>query len=294
MLSTQRNEEDTSTPHPRFEPCRLLASHGIPSVAWFEDALAAYADDLPLFDLHLLVSDPRQAADVLLGYSGYYAAPISRASDPRAPLGGIRLEGSTVLDSSSIAHGVILLDAAAWQYDPQNSTEEDWHGPVPHLDMFLASVMTFWVTMPEEEYRRNIRLANSVADVIFHGYLLNERDGQPVRRPEFADKLPPELRELHYDLTGRYPGQVAINAGRKHEYHALRYRQILEGGFTPRPYPTGNVPVPIAEFPDLTGYNTTMPWAQIPQKKKKAAKRGQKGKGAAKVSEESGRQPKHA
>ncbi|KAL8364859.1 hypothetical protein RB595_003910 [Gaeumannomyces hyphopodioides] len=253
-LSNQQNEDETNAPHPRFEPCRILASNGIPSVAWFEDALAAYANDLPLFDLHLLVSDPRKAADVLLGYSGYYAAPIAQASDPRAALGGIRLEGSMVLDSSSTRNG---------------------------LDKFLAALMTYWVTMPEDQYRLNARLADSVADMIFHGYLLKELDGQRVRRPEFSDKLPPQLRELHFDLIGRYPGQVAINEFRKHEYHALRHNQILEGAFAARPYPTGNVPVSIAEFPDLTGYTSAMPWAQIPQKK--AGKKARKGKGAAKV-----------
>ncbi|EJT71359.1 hypothetical protein GGTG_10618 [Gaeumannomyces tritici R3-111a-1] len=275
------NQEETGAPHPRFEPCRLLASGGIPSIAWFEDALAPHAQDLPLFDLYLLVSDPRKAADVLLGHSGYYAAPIAQASDPRAALGGIRLEGSMVLDSSSIINGVILLDAAAWNYDPQDASEEGWHGPVPQLDKFMAALMTYWVTMPEDQYRLHATLAKSLAATIRHGYQLREPDGQAVRRPGFADKLPPQLRELHYDIIGRYPGRVAFDELRKHEYHALRHGQILEGAFAARPYPSGNVPVSIAEFPALTGFADAAPWAQIPERKRKAAKKARKGKGGA-------------
>ncbi|KAK4086448.1 hypothetical protein Purlil1_9294 [Purpureocillium lilacinum] len=242
----------------RFDPCRILAQKGIPSAVWFEDALFLYGSDTAVFDLYILVPDVG-AASAVLRNAGYRQADFDGLlpDDERAcrARGGVRLEPVAAVDE---ADGTVLLSAADWKFDLR-TTEEGSVAPVPRLSSFLESLMEYWLSMPEEECRENYIWFHSLANLISYAYSIRGPNGDLIRSPEFAEQLQPRFRELHYDMATKYPKKSDIASYRKHEYHAIRYHEIQEGTFTPRPYPSGNFPPSLAEYPHLTGLDAPAP-----------------------------------
>ena len=234
-------------PHQRYAPCHILDQAGIPNVLWFEDALVIYGSDTSVFDLYILVSDVSKA-ETALRKSDYRDA--SSADPPiteRARRGWTRLE-CTGGDSTSIT---VLISASEWNYDLTHTLRHEL-GPLPPLNKFLDSLMTQWLDIPQDDYPEQYGWAMFIAVLIGYAYNLPSPNND-VRSPDYAEKLRPEVRELHYDAVGRYPRKSDFTNFRKHEYHALRCEQIRRGEFTPRPYPTDCFPVSLAEYPELTG-----------------------------------------
>lgn len=234
----------------RYAACRLLEKKGIPNVVWFEDVLALYGSDAAVFDLHILVPDKFAAAAALLksGYSNALVAGKS-SNDRHLFRGGIRVEASR----GSSRTGTVLIDASEWDYDLRHRAVCDL-APLPPLDKFLEALMCYWLSIPDAGYKEgNFVWAMSVATLISYAYDLPSPTRNLLRRPGFAAHLRPEIHELHYDLIGEYPRKSGISSLRKHQYHALRYRQIRAGRFSPQPYPTDGFPVSLAEYPELTG-----------------------------------------
>lgn len=235
----------------RYRPSKILDKSNIPNIVWFEDALALHGSDTAVFDLFLLVPNSREAADVLIR-DGYEETEIPSPfpNDERSCRGGIRLK----LPTGSPENGTVLIDASVWHYDLQFKTDLDI-APLPPLNKYIESIMEYWLELSEEDYVKKCLWAMSLATQISYAYTIETPEGEAVRTEDFAQQLRPEFAELHYDMVGNYPRQSFIGSYRKHEYHAIRYQQIKEGTFTPRPYPTKNFPTSLAEYPDLTGLN---------------------------------------
>lgn len=251
----------------RYAPCRILDKKGIPNVIWFEDALSIYGGNSTSLNLYLLVPDESTASKVLLK-SGYKEAPPTDQSplDENAHRGGTRLEPP----NGPFREKTVLIRAAEWNYDLQYRTMYDC-GPLPPLDKFVTSLMTYWLDIPRGDGSGNLLWSMNVAMLIGNAYDLPNPSHDLLRSPAFAEKLHPEVRELHYDMIGTYPRKSDISSFRKHSYHFLRRQQIREGKFTPRPYPTNCFPVSMAEYPELTGMNVDLDI--MPKKKGRKTKR---------------------
>lgn len=234
----------------RYEPCSILTRNDVANIVWFEDVLAHYGSDTTVFELYVLVSDVAKASRLLTEAGYMESGPESlEPSDTRAGRGGLRMEKNP---SAAGDNAVLLVSADVWGYDLQQRVDDSFP-PLPPLNTFIDSLMSYWLRLTENEYIENLLWSMSLASLIYYAYNLKSTEGQVVKTVEFASQLQPEHRELHYDLVGQYPRQAGISSYRKHEYHAMRRRQVLDGQFTPRPYPSGNIPVSLAEFPHLTG-----------------------------------------
>lgn len=250
----------------RYQPCKILSENKVSNVVWFEDALALHGKSTGVSDLYLLVPDLRLGADLLIA-NGYEETEIPSRfpNDARSCRGGIRLKQA----EDGPSRGVVLIDAEVWNYDLRETTELDT-APLPPLNKLLESLMQYWIELSEEEYSEKFAWAMSLATLIHCGYGTESPGDDVVRSEDFVKQLRPELAELHYDLMGDYPKPSPISSYRKHEYHAIRYRQIQKGEFTAQPYPANSFPPSMAEYPDLTGLNAK----GVPESKR--SKRGRK------------------
>jgi hypothetical protein len=120
----------------RYEVCRLLADKRIPNVIWLEDLLALHGSNTQVWDLHLLVEDPRTAAKILLD-SGYEEMPPETKfeNDPEFSKRAIRIARHR---SST---GVVLHSAREWYYQLDDGVQDF----LPQLHSFLDSVIEFWL-----------------------------------------------------------------------------------------------------------------------------------------------------
>ncbi|OAQ58614.1 hypothetical protein VFPPC_10326 [Pochonia chlamydosporia 170] len=244
----------------RYQPCKFLSENKVPNVVWFEDALALHGKSTGVSDLYLLVPDMRASANLFIA-NGYEETEISSRfpDDEIFCRGGIRLK----LAEDGPDPEIVLINAEVWNYDLQEKTDLDM-APLPPLSKFLEALMRYWIELPEEEYSEKFAWALSLATLIHCGYSGSRPGG------DFVQQLQPELAELHYDLMGGYLKPSPISSYRKHEYHAIRYRQIQKGEFTAQPYPANSFPPSMAEYPDLTGLNAK----GVPESKR--SKRGRK------------------
>ncbi|KAJ6445414.1 fungal specific transcription factor domain-containing protein [Purpureocillium lavendulum] len=248
------------------DECSILARKGIPSAVWFEDALFFYGSDTAVFDLYMLVPDVG-AASAILQSDGFRETGVGSLfpNDERASRasGGVRLKR---VGADEDADGTVLLGAADWKFDLRN-TELSSPAPVPQLSSFLESIMERWLSMSGEVCDEHYLWFLSLANLIGYAYTLQGPNRELVRRPEYAEQLQPRFRELHYDMVAEYPKKSGILSYGKHEYHVIRYREIQEGKFTPRPYPSGNFPPSLAEYPRLTGLDASTP---TPRRKRRS------------------------
>jgi hypothetical protein len=244
ILSLHPSSDSLSS---RYEPCRILTTNGITNVVWFDDVVAFYHGNRVVFDLNLLVANPRIAANILIeaGFRETRSNPIF-LNDLRSCRGGIRLSKHFSKEE------VVLISASEWNYDP-SLTVASSSAPFPPLNSFLDSLMGRWLGMSETEYDEKHLFAMSLVGLINDCYNL-KGPHVCVRSIQYAQRLLPEHRELHFDLIGDHPGKQGISTYRKHEYHVLRCEQIKNGDFTPEPYPTtGKIPPSLAAYPKLTG-----------------------------------------
>ncbi|KAI6507435.1 hypothetical protein MCOR04_001158 [Pyricularia oryzae] len=272
----------------RYRVCQTLSAHGVANAVWFEEVLKAYSRKTCTGNLLLLVSEPTKAADVLT-QGGSLQKKENNAVQDRGLLsrGGITIEPKTQSSSNNgdseeggcqTSDCVVLLDAAVWDYDLSTATIQPDVLPAPlaKLEDFLGSLMRYWLRLSEEDLDSDPLWSHKLSSLIHNAYCIGGSYEALIKSDEFTKRLPPEVLELHFDLTGDYPGQSDIDSFRKHEYHSMRSEQIQKGTFTPRPYPTGNVPLSLAEYPELTGVYTVLERAKKPSKVKKPSKKAKR------------------
>lgn len=209
----------------RYRASSLLASSGVQNVVWLEDLLALHGSDTMVWDLHLLVQDPLEAATCLskLGYQ--QTAPDARFQhDADFTENSIRL-----IQPASTEIALALLPAQDWYYDMENQSQH----PLPPLHSFLESMMEFWLNISSRDYNDRLDFALYIAGLINYCYALTDRQGGKVKTTEYGEKLKVEHRELHYDILA---GKQSFTHTARHRYHTQKYREIKAGLFTPVPY----------------------------------------------------------
>jgi hypothetical protein len=213
----------------RYFACDFLAEKGIASVIWFQDLLALHGSDTQVFDLHLLVHDPAEAA-AFFTQAGYSRISVDWTfeDDPEFSERGIRLSSP---DSKTV---VFLLPCQDWYYDLDDSVENY----LPALHTFLDSMIEFWLNISSRDYVDRLRFALWVACLIGYCYALTDSDGSPVKEALYAKRLKMEHREVHYHIVSKEQTEEFTTTNR-HQYHMRRYREIKEGTFIPSPYKKG-------------------------------------------------------
>ena len=232
----QLRKASSAVGNDRYEVCRLLADKRVPNVIWLEDLLALHGSDTQVWDLHLLVEDPGTAAKILL-HSGYEETPPEAKfeNDPEFSKQAIRL---TRYRSST---GVVLHSAREWYYQLGDGVQDF----LPPLHSFLDSMIEFWLNISSQDYLDRLGFALYIGCLINHCYYLQSSEGEPVKSPTYAEKLKPEHREVHYNITSADPKEESFTTTSRHMYHVRRSREIKEGIFVPRPYEKGAFRAPL-------------------------------------------------
>jgi hypothetical protein len=220
--------DSSNEKHPRYDACTLLAKFGFSNVIWFEDLLALHGSDTRVWDLNLLVKDPNQAAEQLVK-AGYRRMPPDNHLEyiPEITQRGVR-----VIKSET---AVVLLPAEDWYYDLEAAVSDH----LPPIHAFLDSMADVWLRISSQDYADRLRFAMYLACMISYCYSLVDTHGVRVKSIEFAEKLKPEHRELHYDIISSGSRKESFDHAARHQYHVRRSREIREGMFSPVPYQDG-------------------------------------------------------
>ncbi len=204
-----------ATPHfnDRLLPVRLLQSAGIPSMIWFEDALACYNVPTVLFDLHLLVPSLNPAKLLLLHHC-WTAAPEQTKID------GVIIDKAVTLEppqvSMSDEERVKLI---RWNSVPATTVllpAEEWNCSLPLSVEPTASIQDFYPSLPA--------LLDALIDSLLDapstrgslagylncqvGYLYG--NAPALRQKSFAGCLQPAHRQFHNDLVAGMDGSTSI------------------------------------------------------------------------------------
>lgn len=202
----------------RLNACHLLQQNGVPSVIWFEDAIAYYGVPTAVFDVFLLVSDIDEAAAVLTE-SGW-GPPPTRPSDryhflnQPPPLRCRRLVPpdaeageATVSRPSRPAfynpHSptvTVLLPAADWEFSSGKLLQSSRNTFIPPLWALADSLIGVLLDLPD---RSRVQRHVSVQLSYLYGHV------EQVKEKSFADRLRYEHRQFHFDcLAGMTMGTI--------------------------------------------------------------------------------------
>ena len=194
---------------------------------WLEDLLVLHGSKTELWDLHLLVQDPQEAAGILQGV-GYSESSMQTRfkNEPEFTERSVRME------CQSSGTGVVLLHSQDWYYDLQADVTDF----LPPLNMFLDSMFEFWLKISSQDYVDRLRFALYIGRLINYCYELTDVSGQAVKDSAFAQNLQLVHREIHYDIVSDDPKAKSFTATRRHQYHVRRSEEILKGIFSPQPY----------------------------------------------------------
>ena len=214
----------------RFKPCDLLRRERVPNVIWLEDLLVRHGSNTVAIDLHLLVEDVHQAADVLQKFRYGRIIPDSdNPSDLSSTVQNVRLTGP------SDEYYVVLLPASHWYYDINQQVDAF----TPPLNRFLDSMMEFWLSISSQDYEERLPFALYIACIIKYCYELTAPTGDPVKDPAYARNLKNTHHELHYDIVLNDPAKPSFTTTARHRYHVMKSREIANGTFRPKPYKKG-------------------------------------------------------
>jgi hypothetical protein len=206
----------------RYRVSSLLKAKDIPHVYWLEDVLVAYGSDTQVWDLCVLVADPKYTAEVLC-HAGYTLSSASAkfADDPKFCEKGLCISqrGS---DSS-----VILYSAQDWHFQ----LEQDMYG-LPDLNDFLDSLMDLWLNISVQDYIDRLPFGLHTASLITYCYLLEDPKYGPVNSKDYASHLKKEHRELHLEIVAADRTKNFASTPR-HMYHVRRYWEIKTGEWNP-------------------------------------------------------------
>ena len=186
------------------------------TVIWFGDLLALHGSDTRVWDLNLLVQDPREAATILLGV-GYKETPPHSKFEDEAEFAERAIRMALVPSVT----GVVLLPARDWYSDLNKSVQNS----LLALYDFLDSIIEVWLNISSRDYVDRVCLALYIGCLITYCDYLEHENSKPVKDPAYANNLKPEYRNKNcFTTTDRHHG------------HARRSREIKEGTFMPQPY----------------------------------------------------------
>ncbi|KAL2143044.1 hypothetical protein VTI28DRAFT_384 [Corynascus sepedonium] len=199
-----------TTPSRRENPCVILREGNIPCSVWFEDALAYHGVPTVVFDLHLLVPDIDQAADLLIkagwtssgtpDYINYFLQDFTsqRRLDPpgfRAatqepkpwppPPPSQEPPGPTT---------TVLLADADWNVEVKDLLPLFSEGFVPPLSLLVDSLIDSLLDSPPSTALQT-RLATYISYLYHYS--------TPLKSEKFALSLKPEHRQFHYDALSK-------------------------------------------------------------------------------------------
>ncbi|KAK3942810.1 hypothetical protein QBC46DRAFT_378891 [Diplogelasinospora grovesii] len=242
---------------PRYEPCAILQSKGIPCLIWFEDAIGQYGVPTVVFDLYLLVPDIDTAAGVLAENGWTKAGPPNeyhiltqcpfishrrldppcKAETPIAP--------SDSPDMKPPGPGTtILLPAADWNV-PIEKLGSD--GIVPPLPVLVDALIESLLDAPHgSPLQRHV--GTQIVYLYGHCSSLDSK--------EFADCLKFENRQFHYDARLKRNWSLpfkAIERSIRDELRKGQRHELQEDGSTE--FLNMAVPVP-PKLPDPVDYSS--------------------------------------
>lgn len=219
-------------PLPRYEPCRLLRKAGIDCVVWFEDAIFFYGVPTIGFDLHLLVSDVDEAAQVLIRseWTEYDKGKARRHFlDEHPHIRRRRLDPPGGVDTGEAKtwppppptgkppgpSTVVLLPAQEWGYPPVKLGEHATEEFFPRLPALVDALITTLLETDDRGVCRHL----SIQVAYIYDYC------QSLKKRSFADHLIPENRQFHYDaVAGASVSTLPVIA------HERRVRDELRRG----------------------------------------------------------------
>ena len=234
----------------RYDACRVLSSVGIASMIWGEGALAILGVPTILWDVFILVEDPKIAAQYILKYGFVRTKPNPRFEDvpeiaiaPRlaAPLpskpssktpppvevckdisNDASGTGNELADAQSTEDtGVVLLSAKYW---PHNTLGQSHQSFVPRTCEMLNCLISTYMGAMEFVFREYIAIHISY----FYMYV------QSVRNPGFETLLLKESRQLHFDmLHSKDTMRTLLSAKQVHDYHRDAREKIRRGELEP-------------------------------------------------------------
>lgn len=189
-------------PKSRYEACHLLRADGIPSVCWFEDAIATYGVPTVVFDLYLLVRDIDTAAEVLFRH-GWVSAPDQPSdtfhflSEKSAkPHRRLALPAPPRESSGPAPTRTFLLAAADWNFPSHYLVPSISHNFIPPLPALVDALIGSLLDAAEDtELFSHLQMQV--------GYLYGHVPELKVMG--FADNLKYEHRQFHLDsLSGMF------------------------------------------------------------------------------------------
>lgn len=218
---------------PRYEPCLLLQEEGIPSIVWFEDAVAHYGVPTVVFDLYLLVSDIDAAAEALLKRGWTYAKEQSVEfhflhGHPDVRRCRLNPPGTDEtpkprawppLPPSNDPPGVtttVLLPASDWKLPSEKlllSRTQSFIPSLPDLIDSLIEKVLDSADHPDIEDRVSVHIA----------YLY--RYAPALKERSFALELKHENRQFHHDVVSGFE-----TGTKRFLAHERRIREELRNG----------------------------------------------------------------
>jgi len=197
----------------RLLPVRLLHDAGIPSVIWFEDALASHGVPTVVFDLYLLVPS-LNPAKLLLLHHGWTATPkqtkisgiiVGKAVTLEPPHVSMSdEERAKLIRWHSVPATTVLLPAEEWNYSLPRSVDstastQDFYPSLPALlDALIESML-------DAPTARGSLVGYLHCQV---GYLYGYAPA--LRQKSFAACLLPAHRQFHHDLVAGMDGSTSV------------------------------------------------------------------------------------
>lgn len=219
---------------PRYQPCYLLRVNGIPSVVWFEDAIAHYGVPTVVFDLYVLVPDIDTAAQVLIK-SGW--SPVQqehgRIGNATVRHTQCRLTPPPQGDETEISSPLsitprpprptttVLLPAMDWYFNLEGYREANMGSSFiniyPPLADLVDALIDSLLDCPSDNFMLQRYLSCQICYLYGHAPELQQR--------AFAEHLIYEHRQYHFDvLSGMSNGTVPFISHQRNVREALRQR----------------------------------------------------------------------
>ncbi|KAI9817346.1 MAG: hypothetical protein M1826_001628 [Phylliscum demangeonii] len=189
----------------RHLSCRVLKDQGIACLVWFEDAVRYYGVSTFLFDLHLLVSDVKQARAALVERGWEVVTPrrsqtVADIQDELCFLRRLPPRAPTKPSMPAYEFSTVLMPVKHWRLVLPNITSTSYQNPgsadrwpfMPSLHDTLNALIRKWLETSFEQ----IALRRYVGLMIAYLY----RYVPIVRSTEFIELLAPEHRQYFLDL----------------------------------------------------------------------------------------------
>lgn len=221
----------TSELESRYYPCSLLRDSEIPSVVWFEDALAYYGVKTIVFDLYLLVPDINTAAHVLIK-NGWTHVLQEHGRIGNATVDQIQcrltpphqdneIEQSNIPSAPSHPPGLattVLLSATDWNFDLEGYSKDSEESLSVKIYPPLAGLLDGLIDSVLDSHS-NESLEHHLALQICYLYSY----APELQKSMFAECLIYEHRQYHFDvLSGMAYGTAPFISHQRNIRESLR------------------------------------------------------------------------